>query len=348
MGVAPGRGHGRNRGSGRGRTWNGNRGHSSLDNLNARDRREILQWRKDKDELEKLRFEKEKQDDHAQNLEGIIWCMEDKEEELQKQIGAQQGILFQMSCNLKSMDEKATSLHTEKVELMKNRMAAESRALALSGELQKQGKEMVVKDAELQSTQESLKEKQAAHDEQLKCLLADFHTYQAHPGMQELMIVLQLLQPCLLQIALNALARARRKRRLQLCNVKRHWCRFDFSRNNITTLLSSGDDEKKGAATRQREGSEGVIEWERALDSLEVICPPRLATCSWCRSMRKGGQRRKLDRACEAQHRPRLKFRAHLPRLLQPQDSVIDFLILRPHGRVEMFNCSRMMSALAR
>ena len=216
-GRGPGRGHDR-KGSGRGRTWNGNRGHGSLDNLNARDRREIQQWRKDKDELEKLRFQ---QDDHVQNLEGIIWCMEDKEEELQKQIAAQQGILAQMSCTLKSMDEKATSLHEEKVELMKNRMATESRALLLTGQLQKQGKEMASKDAELQTLQQSLKEKQAAHDEQLKCLFADFHTYQAHPGMQELMIVLQLLQPCLFEIAFNALARPRRKRRLQLCNVTR-------------------------------------------------------------------------------------------------------------------------------
>ena len=150
----------------------GNRGHRSLDGLNARDRREIKQWRKDKDEKERLSYKVEQQEMQIQILEGCLWSEEDNVQELRKQQSAQKETISEMAACMDSMKQKIEQLHYEKVDSMKSRMESEAKSLTLA-------KTMNAKDKELVNMQAQLDLAEKKREEQVSSLFADFARFQA-------------------------------------------------------------------------------------------------------------------------------------------------------------------------
>ena len=159
------------------------RGHGSLENLNARNRREIKRWRDDKSELAKARFTIEKQEDLIDILRGTLWCEEDKTNELTERAESLKSTMLEMADTIQEMSGQVDELHEQFVASMKSRMKAEAKVSELQRELKEHRSlntlQMGSKDRELKDMQAKLDEQNAQHNQSLDSLHADFNRYQA-------------------------------------------------------------------------------------------------------------------------------------------------------------------------
>ena len=168
----------------------GSRGHGSLENLNARNRREIKRWRDDKSELERARYTIQQQEDLIDILRGTLWCEEDKTEELTERAASLKSTMLEMadtiqemSGQVEEMSGQVEELRAQSVESMRERMKAEEKVSQLQRELRRLRSEstleMGAKDRELKDLQAQLEEHSAVQRERHESLCADFKRYQA-------------------------------------------------------------------------------------------------------------------------------------------------------------------------
>lgn len=175
-----GNGHGNGNGSKKPKS---KRGHGSLEDVNARNRREIRRWRDDKHELEKARYTIQQQEDLIDNLRGMVWCEEDATQELTERAESLQNTMFEMADTIREMSEQVDALKEEAVDSMRSRMKAEGRVAQLQQELKKQRTlstlEVSSKDQDLKDMQAKLDAQDAEQSYRLDSLHKDFKRYQA-------------------------------------------------------------------------------------------------------------------------------------------------------------------------